>query len=146
MIRAILSDRELNVFFINPTAQFAFETAELTCSCHMPSDELRTHKSLSHSVTHLFSCNEIIHRGFLSAWPYISLDMFISNRISSSFRSVPSSTISFPSSALSLNLWVRLSGRSFIYSINSNGPRTDYWCNVIKAMASTEQPCISPRW
>ena len=32
MIRAISSDHELNVFFINPRIRFAFEAAELTCS------------------------------------------------------------------------------------------------------------------
>ena len=36
MIRAFLSDHELNVFFINPITQFAFKAAEFTCSCHMP--------------------------------------------------------------------------------------------------------------
>ena len=74
----ILSDHELNVFFINPRTRLAFDAAEMTCSCQVPSDEMRTCKSLSHSVTPSFFLqwnNPPVLFASLSAWLYIFLNL-----------------------------------------------------------------------
>ena len=54
MIRAISS-----VFFITSMTRFTLGAAELTCSCHVPSDETRA-PSFTICNNHLLSFNEII--------------------------------------------------------------------------------------
>ena len=135
MIRAILSDHELNVFFISPRTRLAFDAAEFTCSCYAPLDEMRTLKSLSHSITPY--CNEIILWVCLFSYVHdLAFLWTLLNRLSLTPLNylvyirlhiviVPISSSSpfiFPSSG-----YIYQSGCPVcrLYNINSKGPRTD---------------------
>ena len=88
MIFAILSEHELNVFFINPRTRLAFDAAEFTCSCHVPSIYSRRYCLLkmpkSRNCTiflnykkNLCTCLNYFRIHSLSAYPNISLFFLI---------------------------------------------------------------------